>query len=217
MSDPHAVLPVALRLTGRRCLVVGGGPVATRKVRDLLAADATIHVVAPSVTDDLRGILANESDVTWRQGRYESEDLEGAWMVITATDDRAVNQHVYDDAVDRHVWANSADDPDRCDFFMTAVVRRDPVLVAISTAGASPALASYLQRRLDADLELELGLLAGILRDARADLHRRGVSTEELAWSSVVDDELVAMVVRGDDAGARSRVRDALSTPLLGP
>jgi siroheme synthase-like protein len=216
MSDPHAVLPVALRLTGRRCLVVGGGPVATRKVRDLLAADATIHVVAPSVTDDLRGILANESDVTWRQGRYESEDLEGAWMVITATDDRAVNQHVYDDAVDRHVWANSADDPDRCDFFMTAVVRRDPVVVAISTAGASPALAAHLRRRLDAALETGLGQLATALRDVRADLHRQGVSTEGLAWSSVVNDELVAMAAGGDLEGARRRVREGLGTPPVG-
>jgi siroheme synthase-like protein len=207
MVEVPTVLPVALRLEGRTCVVVGGGRVATSKTRTLLSAGAAVHVVSPELDEALRALVEAGERVTWRSGRYEERDLDGAHLVVAATRDRAVNQAVFDDAERRDVWVNTVDDPQRCSFFFTALVRRGPVVVSISTSGASPALASYLRRRLDAFLEPVLSDLAMILSEVRTEVHAQGRSTEDLAWEDVVDDELVELIGSGDTERALERVR----------
>ena len=184
--------PINLNLEGRRCLVVGGGRIATRKAAGLVACGALVTVVAPEITDELAA-LATEV----RRRPYATGDLEGHWLVITATADRTVDQAVYDDAEAAGIWANSADDPDRCSFTLAAVVRRGPVMITASTGGVSPALSSWLRARLTEAIGPEFADIAAELAERRADVHARGESTEDLDWGPVID-EIVAAHRRSD-------------------
>jgi precorrin-2 dehydrogenase / sirohydrochlorin ferrochelatase len=177
--------PVNLDLRGRPVLVVGGGRVALRKVDGLLTAGARVTVVAPSVRPEMRG-----RPVVVRTRRYRTADLDGVRLVVTATDDHAVNQRVHDDAEARGIWVNAADDPERCTFTLPAVVRRGAVQVTVSTGGASPALAAGLRRRLEAELGPELAELAEALAERRAAVHAAGRSTEDVDWTPVIEAEL---------------------------
>lgn len=210
MAEAVSVLPIALKVDGRHCVVVGGGPIATRKVRDLLHANARVHVVSPRVTGELSDLITKDNRVTWRNREYEPADLDGAALVVTATARREVDAAVFADAQQRGLLVNSADDPENCNFYLMALVRRDPVVVAVSTAGTSPALAAYLKRRLESDLEEELGKLAEVLGDIRDELHARKISTEQLPWSDIINDELMQSAKRGEWNMVRSRVMCAL-------
>jgi precorrin-2 dehydrogenase/sirohydrochlorin ferrochelatase len=206
MVGAKTVLPAALLLEGRACLVVGAGAVAARKVLALLGAGAVVSVVAPTGSSEMQ-TLEREGRISWRRRPFETADLIGVALVITATGNKYVDTLVHDSAQRVGTWVNSADDPDNCDFYLTANVRRGPVSVAVSTGGLSPALASYLRRRLELELEPELSTLAEVLGAIRDELHSAGQSTEHLPWTNVVDDELVELAVRGDWTGVERRVR----------
>jgi siroheme synthase-like protein len=208
--EPPAVLPVALLLEGRACLVVGGGAAASRKVEMLLGAHACVTVVAPRLSDELRAALAETPEIAWRAKPYQPTDLDGMALVFTTTGITEVDHAVHLDAIARGLHVNSADDPSNCTFFLTAVVRRDPVLVSISTSGATPGLASYLRRRLDSELERCLGDVALVLGDVRDELHLDGVSTEALDWSEVIGPTLFELVGAGQTDDARRFVRERL-------
>lgn len=158
--------PLFLDLTGRPCLLVGGGAVAERKVRGLLDAGARVTVVAPDLTAVLRG-LAEGGSLTWIGRPFEPSDLEGMDLAFVATSDPAVNRTAAREARGRHVRVNVADDPAACDFQVPAVIRRGPVALAVSTAGSSPALAAWLRDRLGEAIPERLGDLAGLLADLR--------------------------------------------------
>jgi precorrin-2 dehydrogenase len=178
--------PVVLRLDGKRVLVVGGGAVAARKVDGLLAAGAAVTVVAPMVVDELRDAAAR-GDVVLAERPYRSGDLDGSWLVVTATDDSATQQQVFDDGEAAGIWVNAADDPQRCSFFLPAVHRREPVLVAVSTQGTSPALAAWLRDRLAGALPERLEDLVSVLARRRAEVQGEGRSTEDEDWQAVID------------------------------
>jgi siroheme synthase-like protein len=180
------VYPIVLRLQGKRCLVVGGGQVALRKVEGLVAAGARVTVVAPEVAERLTR-LAHDGVVTVARRAYRADDVAGAWLVFAATDEPAVQQAVFDDAEQAGVWVNAADDPDRCAFFLPAVHRRDPVVVAVSTQGASPALAGWLRDRMAGALPIRLEALVAALREERRALRAAGQSTEGIDWRSRID------------------------------
>ena len=178
--------PVVLRLSGKRVLVVGGGAVAARKVEGLLASGAAVTVVAPALVAELRDAAARgEVEVVERS--YRPGDLEGAWLVLTATDDDTTQQQVFDDAEAAGIWVNAADDPQRCSFFLPAVHRREPVLVAVSTQGTSPALAAWLRDRVAAVLPERLEELVAALARRRAEVQAQGRSTEDEDWPAVIE------------------------------
>jgi siroheme synthase-like protein len=178
--------PVVLRLSGKRVLVVGGGAVAARKVEGLLAAGAAVTVVAPAVVAELRDAAARgEVEIVDRS--YRPGDLERSWLVLTATDDATTQQQVFDDAEAAGIWVNAADDPQRCSFFLPAVHRREPVLVAVSTQGTSPALAAWLRDRLAAALPERLEELVAALSRRRAEVQAQGRSTEDEDWPAVIE------------------------------
>ncbi len=139
------VYPVALVLKGRPCLVVGGGHVAERKARGLLAAEARVHVVAEEVRAPMRALEGVAGLASIEERPYRRGEVAGYRLVIAATGDPAVNRAVYDDAETAGIWVNSADDPAACSFILPAIARQGPVAVAISTSGYSPALASWLK------------------------------------------------------------------------
>ncbi len=176
--------PVMLRLAGKRVLVVGAGRVAARKVEALVDAGALVTIVAPVVTAD----LAARHDVTIEQRFYVSDDVAGYWLVVVCTDDPVVQQRVFDDGERLGVWVNAADDPDRCSFTLPAVARRGPVIVAVSTSGASPALAQVLRDRAAA-AALPEGIedIAVHLATERRRIQAEGGSTEDLDWRPLVE------------------------------
>src|ERR671926_1357530 len=133
-----------LRLKGRRCAVVGGGEVGLEKVEGLLACDGDVTLVAPDAVPALQE-LAAEGSIRWEQREYAGiGDLEGVFMVIACTDDTDTNIGIYDDAERRAMLVNVVDVPPLCNFILPAIVRTGPLAIAISTAGASPALAKRM-------------------------------------------------------------------------
>jgi len=143
-----SLFPMFVKLTGRRCLVVGGGPVAEGKVETLLACSATVALVAPAVTGSIAS-WEREQRLIWHQRRFQPSDLEGAFLVIAATGVDAVNEFVFRAAEARGILCNAVDEPECCHFYYPAVVRRGPLQIAISTGGLSPALASRLRQELE--------------------------------------------------------------------
>ncbi len=155
-----------LRLKGRRAVVIGGGEVGLEKVGGLLVCDADVTLIAPKAVPELRE-LAAERSIAWEQRPYETGDLEGALIAIAATSDTDVNIRVFEDAEARSMLVNVVDVPPLCNFILPAIVRTGPLAIAISTAGASPALAKRMKREVSELFGEEYAQLAVLLNDAR--------------------------------------------------
>jgi siroheme synthase-like protein len=173
------LLPLFLNLTGRDVVLVGGGPVATAKLRQLLAAGAKVRIIAPEITSEMHDIVAGaaapEPAVTQRQ--FEPADLDGAWLVVAAATPEA-NRQVAQVAEILRIFVNAADDPANASAFLSGVVRRDGVTLAISTSGTAPALTALLREALDAVLPRDLGAWVRQARAARTAWRRDGVPME---------------------------------------
>src|SRR3954447_606583 len=146
MLDPPFYI-ACLRLTGRRCVVVGGGDVGLEKVEGLLVCDGDVTLVSPDAIEPLRELAADGS-ISWEQREYRREDLERTFIVIAATSDTDVNIRVFEDAEERAMLVNVVDVPPLCNFILPAIFRSGPLAIAISTAGASPALAKRMKREI---------------------------------------------------------------------
>jgi precorrin-2 dehydrogenase/sirohydrochlorin ferrochelatase len=156
-----------LRLKGRRCLVIGGGEIGLEKVEGLLACDGDVTLIAPDAVDELSR-LAEEGSIGWERREYAGpQDLEGVFIVIAATDDTDINIRVYEDAERRAMLVNIVDVPPLCNFILPAIVRTGPLAIAISTAGASPALAKRMKRQIADEYGEPYARLAVMLNDAR--------------------------------------------------
>ncbi len=203
--------PANLLVAGRRCVVVGGGRVAARKIESLLDAGADVHVVATELGEEVRA---------WRDaGRlradergFEPSDLDGAWLATTAADDPAVNQAVFDAAEARRVWCNAADDPARCSLTLMSVVRQGDLVVTIGTGGRSPALAAWLKERLAAELGPEYAVACDLLAEAREAVRAKGRSTESLDWRRALDSGMVELIRTGRTAEAKELLEACLSS-----
>ena len=155
-----------LKLSGRRCVVVGGGEIGLEKTEGLLACDADVTLIAPDAVDELHA-LADEGSIAWQRREYEAGDLEATFMAIACTSDTDVNIRVFDDAERRAMLVNIVDVPPLCNFILPAIVRTGPLAIAISTAGASPALAKRMRREVAELFGDEYARLAIMLNDAR--------------------------------------------------
>jgi precorrin-2 dehydrogenase / sirohydrochlorin ferrochelatase len=155
-----------LKLTGRRCLVVGAGSIGLEKVEGLLASDASVHVIAPEGCDGIAELAAS-GDIEWSRREFRDGDLEGHFLAIAATADTDVNIRVFEEAERRAMLCNVVDVPPLCSFILPAIVRRGPIAIAISTAGASPALAKRMKREIADLFGAEYAELAGMLNDVR--------------------------------------------------
>jgi siroheme synthase-like protein len=155
-----------LKLSGRRCLVVGGGEIGLEKVEGLLACDGDVTLVAPDAIEPLRE-LAAEGSIRWAQREYRAEDLEGTFMVIASTNDTDANIKVYEDAERRAMLVNIVDVPPLCNFILPAIVRTGPLAIAISTAGASPALAKRIKAEIAEEYGEPYARLALLLNEVR--------------------------------------------------
>jgi siroheme synthase-like protein len=201
-----------LKLTGRRCLVVGGGDVGLEKVEGLLACDGDVVLVAPEAHPELER-LAAEGSIDWLRREYEAADLDRCLIAIAATDDSEVNIRVYDDADRRAMLVNVVDVPPLCNFILPAIVRTGPLAVAISTAGASPALAKRMKREISELFGAEYAELAVMLNDVRG--WAKGTlptyQDRKEFFESIVngDPDPVALLRRGDGEGVRALIEAA--------
>ena len=150
------LLPLFLKLEGRRGLVAGAGPVALEKIHNLLPTGIALRVVAPEAIAEIRA-LAEAGELEFIERPFEESDLDGMYVALAATNNPEVNGALYRAATSRGILANSADDPPNCDFYFGSVVRRGQLQIAISTSGASPAVAQRLRREVDEQLPEDLG------------------------------------------------------------
>lgn len=207
-----ALFPLFVELAGRPCVVLGGGAVAERKVEALLRAGAAVTVVSPALTPALAA-LAADGRVTHVARGYARGDLAGAALAFAATDDGAINAAVAREGRARGVWVNAADDPAHCDAILPALVRRGPVTIAVSTGGASPALARAVRERIEDAVPDAYGALAEIAGEARRELRAAGQRPGVEAWQAALAEGLAPLLGGGrpEEAARRLRARLAAS------
>ena len=205
-----------LKLSGRRCLVVGGGDIGLEKVEGLLACEGEVTLIAPDAIEPLRE-LADEGSIRWDRRTYGGpEDLEGVFMVIAATNDTDVNIGVYEDAERRAMLVNVVDVPPLCNFILPAIVRSGPLAIAISTAGASPALAKRIRNEIADEYGEPYARLAVLLNDVRG--WAKGTlptyQDRKEFFESIVngDPDPVELLRRGEEDAVRDLISAAQST-----
>lgn len=199
-------LPILVDLAGRACLVIGGGAVAARKVETLLGVDARVTVVAPRIDGAIAQLAAREPALRIERRGYRAEDLDGIAVAFAATDDSDLQERIAQDARAAGVWLNAADEPERCSFIMPAILDRTPLVVAVSTSGASPALA----RRIRDDVGGALGpeYAAAVTRLARLRERFAPGKARQEAFLRLVDDGLLEALRGGDEARVETLIRN---------
>jgi len=208
-----------LKLTGRRCVVVGGGAVGREKVEGLLACGGEVTLIAPAAAQELRE-YASEGSIRWEQREYAGPgDLEGVFMAIAATDDSEVNIAVFADAERRAMLVNVVDVPPLCNFILPAIVRTGPLAIAISTAGASPALAKRMKREIEGQFGAPYAQLAVLLNEARGWAKRTLPTYQDRKefFEGIVngDPDPVALLRDGDERAVRELIAHAQSAHAL--
>lgn len=177
-----------MQVSGAECLVVGGGEVAARKAATLLRAGAVVHVVAPSLSPAMLETLAGESTRHSARG-YESGDLDRVQLAVVATDDRTLNARVSSDARAQRVPVNVVDDPELCTFIMPAIVDRSPLVIAVSSTGASPVLARLARGKIEAAIPAQFGPLAALCSKLRSDVRTQlpDVQSRRRFWETALE------------------------------
>src|SRR5262245_5092574 len=200
--------PVYLNLTGKRVVVIGGGEVAERKVASLSGSGAAITVVSPTLTPQLLR-LAESNLIQWQKRKFMSGDCSGAALILSATNDPTISREVWEEAKKAGILINTADQPSLCDFIMPAVVRRGDLAVAISTGGASPALAATLREKLSDMFGPEYGELLEMLSRARSEIQQRfpDEGDRKALHYRLLDSNLIGLLKRQDHEGAERLLR----------
>ena len=200
-------------LEQRRCVVVGGGPEAERKIEGLLECDAATTVIARDVTDRIRS-LAAAGRLTRIERDYRRGDLQGAFLVIAERRDRATNTRIWNEAQSEGVLLNVMDDVEHCNFIAGSVVRRGPLTVAISTGGCAPALAVRLRERLQRELGPEYASFLEMMRAVRERMTRRYPDFDErrARWYALVDSDIIEHLRAGRTESARARLEQLIGT-----
>jgi precorrin-2 dehydrogenase/sirohydrochlorin ferrochelatase len=213
MSKSNPYYPICLDMTGRRCVVIGGGAVAERKVAGLLSAGAAVSVISPKLTKQLfdwvkSGTIKHESR------NYLSGDLVGYEVAFVATDDAGVDAAIYEEGRSRGIWVNVADDPRQCDFILPAVLRRGDLVVAVATGGKSPALSRWIRDELEDYFPVNLEALVDVAAKVRAELRRRSISRSYEIWRKALDGDVRAHIERGELTQAKDLLLKELGAEL---
>jgi siroheme synthase-like protein len=205
------LLPVALNVEKKRCLVVGGGAVATRKVRALLECGAEIKVVAPQIAEELKALLPQ---IEYSRRRYQSDDCDNCELVFACTDDGVLNAQIAADAAQRKVWSNIADDSAASRFHLAATVRRGEICIGISTGGGSPALSRHLKKQVEDCIGDEYALLLEMVSTRRDRLKQEIGNQAERAtfWRTLLKSEVLALLRAGAREEAEELIEQLLDT-----
>jgi uroporphyrin-III C-methyltransferase/precorrin-2 dehydrogenase/sirohydrochlorin ferrochelatase len=207
----HA-LPIFINITNRRCVVIGGGDVAARKVSMLLKANALVELYSPTLSQQLRD-LVSVNRITHKNENFEPDQLEGACLVIAATDDETVNISVSVAAKARNIPVNVVDAPDLCTFTMASIVERSPIVIAISSEGNAPVLARYIRTKIETMLPAGYGRIAEIAGEFRDKVKAKFATTQQrrIFWENVLQGPIVERILSGQDEAARKALNAALS------
>ncbi|ASB02929.1 TPA: uroporphyrinogen-III C-methyltransferase [Proteus mirabilis] len=207
-------LPLFVELKQRPVLLVGGGHVAARKAVLLLKAGARLRVIAPQLCDELH-LAYQQNQIEWIAGQYQSEYLLGMMLVIVATDDKVLNQQVYLDAQARHIFVNVVDSQPQCSFIFPAIIDRNPILIAISSAGKAPVLVRMIREKLEALLPTSLGTMATIAGKWRNKVKQKltGFQARCHFWEQAFSGKFASLVASGQLIQAQAQLEQQLSHP----
>jgi uroporphyrin-III C-methyltransferase / precorrin-2 dehydrogenase / sirohydrochlorin ferrochelatase len=207
-------LPLFTRLKDRRCVVVGGGPIALRKARLLASAGAQVVVIAPTIQSDLVALAEGSGGGVERRA-YRSGDLDNTALVIAATDDVAVNTQVSRDAQARHLPVNVVDNPELCSVILPSIIDRSPLMIAIGSGGQSPVLVRQLRAKLESTIPMAFGRLAALVGTFRARVAQRFTDLDERRhfWETVLEGPLAEMVLAGREEIAEQEILRRLADP----
>nr|WP_216628428.1 siroheme synthase CysG [Pseudoalteromonas caenipelagi] len=205
-------LPIFTKLDNKPVLIVGGGDVALRKCRALIKARAHITLVAPLFCDELKA-HADKGEVVLVTDYFTAEHLKGKMLVIAATDNDTVNNQVFELANERNIFVNVVDDQPKCTFIFPSIVDRDPITIAISSAGTAPVLARRLREKLETLIPQHIGPLAKLVGSFREHVKARfkHFADRRQFWESVFDSSVVSKVQAGDTLGATEQLHDMLN------
>jgi len=205
--------PMSVSLESKRCLVVGGGKVALRKVESLLEYGAEVVVVSPRVEEGIRN-RAQEKMISLREREFSDCDLDDVVMVFIATDDHALNNHIVRLCKSRHIWVNAADNPDESDFFVPSVLRRGSLSIAVSTDGKSPLLAARLRRELETLITEEYGEFVEILGEVREKIKKTDLTIEkrQQVYRQLVDSDILELLKEGEKEKVEERIARCISS-----
>ncbi len=207
-------LPLFLDIKSKPCLIVGGGIIAERKVSILSRAQATITIIAPEITAEIKRKL--DDKITWQEKTFSVDDLAGDsntyQVVIAATDDRKVNAEVAQLCRDKNILVNTADDSKNCDFILPSIIDRSPVQIAVSTGGASPVLARMLRTKLENCTPASYGKLAKLIEDNRAEVKEKFSTTDQRRkfWEQVLQGPIAELVFANQPSAAQKLLDDAI-------
>jgi len=213
MKKPNqglAYYPMFLNISRKKCVVVGGGQVARRKVRALLEHGASVEVISPDPCPELNK-LVETGEVKVLRRRYQAGDLQGAFLAIAATDNSEINQQVIKEAQGKAVLVNAVDDAENSDFIVPSYLRRGDMTIAVSTAGRSPALARKIRARLEKELGDEYASLVNLIGEVRAEARRQGIKVSGDEWQEALDlDLMIGLLKKGDVEKARASLLENL-------
>ena len=193
----------------RRCVVIGGGTVAQRRIEGLVAAGANVTVISPALTDGLRDLLT-QAAIRHVAREYRAGDRAGYDLVFVATDNSEVNAAVSSEAQSLHIWVNSADDPDHCDFILPAVIRRGDLAVAVSTGGVSPAATRAIREELDGYFHEDYARFVQIAGQVRKELREKSVFPDADAWNRALRGDFGRLIKEGQSAQAKELLLETL-------
>lgn len=212
--------PIFLCLKDRLCVVVGAGQVALRKAQALLKSGAKLHIIAPAIVPEMQELLAQHAThMEYSARTFNPSDLEQAFLVIAATNDRAVNQQVAQLAHERNLLVNVVDNSDACSFIVPSVVNRDPVQIAVSTGGASPVLARQIRMKLETMIPSSCGELAAITEQYRDTVKQRFADPEQRKhfWEQTLRGPFAELVYAGNTQAARQMLDEMLANQSTEP
>lgn len=204
--------PIFINLADKMCLVVGGGKVAQRKIETLLEYRAQVLAVSPDVADRIKD-WAERKLITWKSRLFEPSDLEDVFLVFIATGDSRTNKEIAALCRDRGIMVNAVDDPENCDFYVPAILRRDSLCIAVSTEGKSPLLAAKLRNELENMIPAEYGDWVEILGRLREEIKRSDldISQRQQVFSDLVYSDILNLLIQGRKQEAEERITACMS------
>ena len=203
-SKPRLYYPIFLNLKGKKCVVVGGGRVALRKVRALLDCGADITVISPKPHAEISKLFKNKAIRLIRRS-YERGDLRGAALSIAATRAKEINRKVAEESKKNGTPVNVVDDAELSDFIVPSSFRRGDLSVAISTSGMSPALAKKIRAKLEKNIGMEYAYLLSLIADIRSEIKKKGLRVSAKAWQESLDlDSLILFLKAGRHEEAKA-------------
>lgn len=198
---------INLNIQGHKCLVIGGGHVAERKVESLLQGGADIYLVSPKITQNIEK-LAEKGTIKLINREYETSDLDGCFLVISATDNQQVNGKVADDCLSRNILINVVDDPDKCNFTVPSIMRRGSLCIAVSTDGKSPTLAKKIREELEQRFGDEYAEFLDLMGEIREQVMKEipDEKKRRMIFECLIDSDIIDLIRKGNKELVSKRV-----------